>query len=91
MASINNPKYYDKAIEAFDVLKNNKKIFADEEIARNPKNLIEMGESLKNAKKVIYDIYDSLSQKAGEIGAQYRDWIFSRSKGLCIKKIRVFG
>lgn len=65
--SLSNPKYNEQATEALYVLDRNKTDFGDG--LRNPDNRVELLETLKNAKKPIYEQYTTLAENAGVNGA----------------------
>lgn len=67
--SLKNPKYYEKSEEAFYVLNKYKKDF--DGVVRNPDNVNETLDTLKNAKSKIYSIYDDISKSSGELGAKF--------------------
>jgi len=63
--------FYDKAEEAFDVMRQNKVVFEGEEVVRNPGNITEMIETMKESKINVYNAYDTISRRAGEAGAKF--------------------
>lgn len=68
--SITDPKFYDKADDAFHILARNKILTDDAGKLRNPETRSETLDVLKNAKKKIYEEYSSLADVATGKGAQ---------------------
>lgn len=78
VSNVNTPKlkanYYDKAIKAFETINKYKTAFPDESgnmVDRNPKTVSELFDAIGQAKKQIFNTYDQVAQKSGEMGAKF--------------------
>jgi len=67
--SLSNPKYYDKAEQAFTVMNKYSKTL--DGVIEKPQTISETIDLLGRAKRKIYDIYSSISKSAGEAGAKF--------------------